>query len=282
MISTADYEFLQRFLKSRSGLSLSAEKHYLLESRLMPVARSVGCGSLSELAQLLRRPGQDAAGERVVDAMTTNESLFFRDKHPFEAFTGRMLPYLLSKRSMHQPIRIWCAAASSGQEPYSLAMLLQENAALVAGRRFEIIGTDISSDILDRARKGIYSQFEVQRGLPVHYLVRYFSKVGDDWQVSEKIRNAVTFRKMNLLDPFAGMGPFDIVFCRNVLIYFDNERKVDVLQRLAKVMHTDSFLVLGGAESVIGLTDTFELEGTHRCLFKPKAQASAPAMAFAR
>ncbi|WP_370874482.1 CheR family methyltransferase [Amorphus orientalis] len=270
----ADYEYLQRFLKTKSGLALSPDKQYLLESRLNPIAREFGLKSVGELAQFLRRPGSEKAADKVVDAMTTNESLFFRDKHPFEAFTNRMLPTLLANRPSHQPIRIWCAAASSGQEPYSLAMLLAENPALSAGRRFEIIGTDISTEIIEKAKRGIYSQFEVQRGLSVHYLVRYFSKVGDDWQVSDKIRQAVSYRKLNLLDPFVGMGQFDIVFCRNVLIYFDNDQKIDVLNRIVKLMPSDGFLVLGGAESVIGLTDKFQPD-TSRCLFRPQTTATA-------
>ncbi|MEW5422263.1 protein-glutamate O-methyltransferase CheR [Amorphus sp. 3PC139-8] len=279
MISPSDYDFLQKFLRTRSGLALSSDKQYLLESRLGPIARQFGCAGVAELTQLLRRRGSEAAAEKVVDAMTTNESLFFRDKHPFEAFTSRMLPTVLANRPVHQPVRIWCAAASSGQEPYSLAMLITENPAITAGRRFEILATDISNDILTKATRGVYSQFEVQRGLPMHYLARYFSKVGDDWQVSDKIRSMVTFRKMNLLDPYTGIGMFDIVFCRNVLIYFDNTHKTEVLNRMAKIMHPDSFLVLGGAESVIGLTEQFQPD-SHRCLFRPQTTASA--MAFAR
>ncbi len=268
MISAGDYAFLQTMLKTRSGLVLAADKGYLIESRLMPIARQFGCASLSELVSRLRGPGAQAEVQAVVEAMTTNESFFFRDKLPFDGFQSAVLPALLRQTPPGQTIRIWCAAASSGQEPYSLAMLLSENAQTVMGRRIEIIATDISQPILERAREGIYTQFEVQRGLPVQYLAKYFTKIDDRWQISSQIRRMVTFKYTNLLDNFSQLGIFDVVFCRNVLIYFDVGTKRDVLERMAAIMRPQGVLVLGGAETVLGLTAAFQPMEQQRCLFR--------------
>jgi chemotaxis protein methyltransferase CheR len=275
MISATDYDFFQRLLKARSGLVLSDDKHYLLETRLLPVIRRLGIATLGQLAAKLREPGSAAVEEAVVEAMTTNESFFFRDKAPFEAFTSTMLPHLLRNRAATQALRIWCAAASTGQEPYSLAILLKENAAKLGGRRVEILATDISNEVLTRAKSGVYTQFEVQRGLSVQYLVKYFAKEGEAWRIAPEIRGAVEFRYLNLLKPFAGIGMFDIVFCRNVLIYFDPETKVDVLSRIGKVMRPDGYLVLGGAETVVGLTDDFRPVAALRSIYSPAAPALA-------
>jgi len=267
MISPADYEYFQRFLKQRSGLVLADGKQYLLEARLTPIANTFGIASVSALAQRLRQPGAHAIEEAIVDAMTTNESSFFRDKTPFEAFKTVMLPTLLKSRPATQPLRIWCAAASSGQEPYSLAILLREASASLAGRKVEIIGTDISEEMLKRARNGIYSQFEVQRGMPVQLLLKYFKKQGDDWQVNADIRQMVHFRTLNLLNNFSALGSFDIIFCRNVLIYFDLPTKLDILERMAKNLKPDGYLVLGGAETVVGVTTSFAPIPQHRSIY---------------
>lgn len=268
MITSNDFSYLQNLLKVRSGLLLAEDKQYLIESRLLPVARQNGCGSIADLVARLRQPAAQRLITDVVEAMTTNESFFFRDRHPFDAFLNTVLPSVLKQTPATQTIRIWCAAASSGQEPYSLAMQIAENPALVGGRRFEIIGTDISNPILDRAREGIYTHFEVQRGLPIQYLTKYFSKVGDRWQISPKIRSMVTYKTLNLLDGFAELGVFDVIFCRNVLIYFDVETKRDVLNRMARIMRPDGVLFLGGAETVLGLTTAFQSVEAQRCLFR--------------
>jgi chemotaxis protein methyltransferase CheR len=275
MIRATDYDFFRRFLKERSGLVLADDKHYLLETRLTPLARKLGIASIAQLAGKLREPGAAAVQEAVVDAMTTNESFFFRDKTPFEAFTGTMLPHLLRNRPAAQALRIWCAAASTGQEPYSLAMLIKENGAKLAGRRIEILATDISNEVLTRAKAGVYSQFEVQRGLSVQYLVKYFAKEGEAWRIAPDIRSMVDFRYMNLLKPFTGMGLFDIVFCRNVLIYFEPATKLDVLTRIGRVLRPDGFLVLGGAETVVGLTDDFRPVPSLRSIYSLTAPALA-------
>jgi chemotaxis protein methyltransferase CheR len=275
MIPAADYEFFRELLQKRSGLALSGEKQYLLESRLLPVARRAGLAGIPEIAARLRQGGAQALEDAVVEAMTTNESFFFRDKTPFEAFVQVMLPTIAAARPAGQPIRVWCAAASTGQEPFSLAMALRENPRAAAGRRVEIIATDLSSDVLARARSGLYSQFEVQRGLPIQLLVKYFSKQDDHWLISSDIRSMVEFRKLNLLSSFAGLGRLDIVFCRNVLIYFGPKTKVDVLGRIAGVLAPDGYLVLGAAETVMGVSDVFRPVAERRGLYAVNLPALA-------
>ncbi len=267
-MTPVEYDFLRAYLKQKSGLVLSNEKQYLIESRLLPIARKAGLASISALVAKMKEPGSSVLCDAVVEAMTTNESFFFRDKVPFEHFTETMLPAMLASRARERKLRIWCAAASTGQEPYSLAMCLKEAEAKLAGWRVEIIGTDLSNEVLEKARVGIYSQFEVQRGLPINHLLKYFTQNGDTWQISSQIRSMVQYRKLNLLENFSSLGQFDIVFCRNVLIYFDNVTKVDILGRISKMMPADGFLVLGAAETVVGLTDAFRPMTDKRGLYQ--------------
>jgi chemotaxis protein methyltransferase CheR len=201
--------------------------------------------------------------------MTTNETFFFRDKVPFEHFRDTVLPALMVSRAQQKRIRIWCTAASTGQEPYSLAMILKDMSAKLAGFRVDILATDISDAVLTRAKAGIYSQFEVQRGLPIHQLVKYFTQSNDTWQIAPEIRAMVQFRPINLLKDFSALGTFDLMFCRNVLIYFDQETKTGVLNRLARQMPDDGFLALGAAETVVGLTDAFKPMADRRGLYVP-------------
>ncbi len=264
-----DYDFLRKLLKDRSGLSLSADKHYLVESRLLPVARKAGFAGLSELVQKLRGFNVEKLTIEVVEAMTTNETFFFRDKIPFDHFRDLILPTLMAARGKHQRIRIWCAAASTGQEPYSLAMILKEMEHRLDGSRIEILATDISTEVLEKAKAGIYSQFEVQRGLPIQLLVKYFTKVGEMWQIAPDIRAMVQFRPFNLLHDFSRFGTFDFVMCRNVLIYLDQATKIDILDRISRVIATDGYLVLGAAETVIGLTHSFHALPDRRGLYAP-------------
>ncbi len=266
-MTPAEFDHLRAYLKQQSGLVLTNEKQYLIESRLLPVARKAGLASLSALVAKMKEPGQSQLCGAVVEAMTTNESFFFRDKTPFEHFTETMLPKMLEARARERKLRIWCAAASTGQEPYSLAMCLKEAEAKLAGWRIEIIGTDLSNEVLEKAKAGIYTQFEVQRGLPINHLLKYFTQTGDTWQINSNMRSMVQYRKLNLLENFSSLGQFDIVFCRNVLIYFDNATKVDILQRAAKQMAGDGFLVLGAAETVVGLTDVFKPAADKRGLY---------------
>lgn len=269
-----DYDYLRKLLKERSGLTLSADKQYLVESRLLPVAREAGADGLSGLVQKLKSPGSEPLIVKVVEAMTTNESFFFRDKVPFEHFRAVIMPALLTARAKERHIRIWCAAASTGQEPYTLAMCLKEMANQVAGWRIEILGTDLSTEVLEKAKAGIYSQFEVQRGLPIQMLVKYFTQIGETWQVAPELRAMVQYKPLNLLQNFSHLGTFDVVFCRNVLIYFDQDTKIDVFERLAKIIHPDGFLILGAAETVVGLTEVFKPLSEHRGLYVPNVSGS--------
>lgn len=253
-----DFQFLATLVKDRSGLVLTQDKAYLLESRLMPVARKRGMKGLEELVASLKARMDNALADEITEAMTTNESFFFRDIKPFDIFRDTILPNLLKTRAHKKSFRIWCAAASSGQEPYSIAMVLKEAAAQLAGWRIEIIGTDISREMLEKAKAGLYSQFEVQRGLPVQHLVKYFKKRDDLWQIDPALRSMVQYKEFNLLDDMGGLGTFDVVFCRNVLIYFDQQTKGIVLEKMSKQMTEDAVLYLGGAETVLGISEAFK------------------------
>jgi len=269
-VTPVDYEFLRKLLKERSGLDLSPDKQYLVESRLIPLARKIGLPGITELVQKMKF-GADALTAEVVEAMTTNETFFFRDKVPFDHLRDTMLPALLQARASRRALRIWCAAASTGQEPYSIAMCLKELGSALAGWRVEIIGTDLSQAVLEKSRAGIFSQFEVQRGLPIQMLVKHFTQIGELWQLNPDIRSMVQFRQLNLLHDFSQLGSFDIIFCRNVLIYFDQETKARIFERLAKVVDADGFMVLGAAESVVGISDAFKPYPDRRGLYRPNA-----------
>ena len=273
-----DYEYLRKLLKDQSGLDLSADKQYLIESRLLPLSRKCGVTGIDDLVQKMKG-GSSSIVAQVVEAMTTNETFFFRDKIPFEHFRDSIMPEMLKARAARRSIRIWCAAGSTGQEPYSLAMCLKEMGAALAGWRVDIIATDLSQEVLEKSKSGIYSQFEVQRGLPIQLLVKYFRQNGELWQISPDIRAMVQHRQLNLLHDFSQLGAFDIVFCRNVLIYFDQDTKINIFGRLARMMEQDGFLVLGAAETVVGLTDVFKPFPDKRGLYRPTGTraASVPA-----
>ena len=270
-----EYEYLRKFLKDYSGLDLSADKQYLIESRLFPLARKVGLSGISELVQKIMG-GSAAFNVQVVEAMTTNETFFFRDKVPFEHFRNLIMPQMLRSRANRKSVRIWCAAGSTGQEPYSLAMSLKEMGAALDGWRIEIVATDLSQEVLEKSKAGLYSQFEVQRGLPIQLLVKYFKQVGELWQINPDIRAMVQHRQFNLLHDFSQLGVFDLIFCRNVLIYFDQETKTNIFNRLAKAVEPDGFLVLGAAETVIGLTTVFKPLIEQRGVYQPNEVRHAP------
>ena len=271
-----DFDLICRILKERSGLTLAKDKAYLLESRLLPVARKWKFANFEELARVIRTKPDEALLRDVTEAMTTNESFFFRDIKPFDQFRDIVLPHMLKARAQQKSIRIWSAACSSGQEPYSLSMILSENAAKLQGWRVEIVATDLSTEILTRARDGLYSQFEVQRGLPIQYLVKYFQQAGDRWQINKPIRDMVQYRPFNLLQPMAPLGRFDVVFCRNVLIYFDQPTKTKVLDGIAGQMADDGFLYLGGAETILGVTERFQLIEGQRGIYGINGAAGRP------
>jgi len=275
-VTPPDYEYLRKMLKDLSGLDLSADKQYLIESRLLPLARKSGMADIGGLVQKMKG-GSSALVNQVVEAMTTNETFFFRDKVPFDHLRNTIMPEMLRARAARKSIRIWCAAGSTGQEPYSIAMCLKEMGAALAGWRIEILATDLSQEVLEKSKAGIYSQFEVQRGLPIQLLVKYFKQMGELWQINPELRAMVQHRQLNLLHDFSQLGTFDIIFCRNVLIYFDQDTKSRIFARLAKAIEPDGFLVLGAAETVVGLTEVFKPFSDRRGLYRPNAAQPAPA-----
>ena len=279
-----DFDLLTSIIRQRSGLVLTKEKAYLLESRLMPVARKWNLKTLDDLAIAIRARRDEAMIFDVVEAMTTNETSFMRDQKPFDSFMQVVLPRLLASRASSRRIRIWSAASSTGQEAYSLAMLLLENQAKWQGWQIDIVGTDLSRDVVEKARAGIYTQFEVQRGLPITMLVKYFTKNGDKWQLKDNVRQMANFIEGNLLHDlppqfgplYSSSAPFDVVFCRNVLIYFDMPTKTKVLEATANLMAPDGVLYLGGAETVLGITNRFKpVEGQRGLYMKDTPQATS-------
>ena len=268
-----DFDLYKDLLKEKSGLVITPDKSYLLDSRLSPVAKKWGFSSLDAMSMTLRGVPDKALVTDIIEAMTTNETSFFRDAKPFELFKDPVLSYLTKARASKKNIRIWCAASSSGQEPYTLAMTLKEEAAKLNGFKFDMTATDISHDILALAREGVYSQFEVQRGLPIMLLMKYFTQVGEKWQVKEELRKMIKFQYFNLLDSMTGLGKFDIIFCRNVLIYFDEKTKGQVLAKMAAQLEPDGFLFLGGAETVLGISESFKPVPDKRGLYAQSASA---------
>ena len=270
-----DFSFFTKYIYDQTGLVLGPDKMYLIESRLAPLARKYNVASIDLLVGQLRTSKTADLQRDIVDAMMTNESFFFRDGKPFEQFRQLVLPGLLQSRAAKKSFRIWCAAASTGQEPYTLAMILKEEAAKLNGWRVDIVGTDISHEALERAKSGLYTQFEVQRGLPIQLLVKYFKQQGDKWQIAPEIRTAVQYRSFNLLSDFAGLGNFDVIFCRNVLIYFDQKTKGTILDRMAKLLPADGLLYLGGAETVLGVTERFQPMPGQRGIYQVVAPGGA-------
>jgi len=275
-VTPLDYEYLRKLLKERSGLDLSADKQYLVESRLLPLARRSNLNGIPELVQRMKG-GAGTLTSEVVEAMTTNETFFFRDKIPFDHLKDAVLPALAQARAARRSLRIWCAASSTGQEPYSIAMLLKEMTALFSGWRIEIVATDLSQAVLDKSKAGLFSQFEVQRGLPIHLLVKYFAQKGELWQLNADIRSMVQHRQLNLLQDLSHLGTFDVIFCRNVLIYFDQQTKAGIFGKIARMLEPDGVLALGAAESVVGITNLFKPYPDRRGLYQPNVAPVARA-----
>jgi chemotaxis protein methyltransferase CheR len=255
------------YLRRASGLVLDADKRYLVESRVTPVMRRAGLSELGELVRVLEQGRMPSLAQEVVQAMTINETYFFRDRLPFDLLRELILPEIIAGRAAQKRLRIWCAASSTGQEPYSISMILDEFGARLAGWRVEIIATDLSETALAKAKKAVYSQFEVQRGLSTAQLLRYFDQVGDMWQLKETIRARVDYRHFNLLGDYAVLGNFDLIFCRNVLIYFEADRKADVLNRMTRLLSPDGLIALGASESIIGLNTKLKQHPKHRGYF---------------
>lgn len=266
-----EFEFLCKFLKERSGLMLLPTKQYLVESRLMPVVRRAKLSGIGELVKRLQEPEAEALRVEVTEAMTINESFFLRDKIPFDRFRDTVLPWLLSARAPRKRIRIWCAAAATGQEPYSLAMAISENAEKWRGWNVQIYATDVSGSALAQARAGRYSQFEIQRGLPVMQMLRYFEQQGEEWVAKDNLRKMVTFAEHNMLNSARHFGTFDVVLCRNMLMYLCDDKRGQVLDGIAPLLADDGILMLGAAETVIGQTQRFKASKEFRGFYQPAA-----------
>lgn len=255
-ISTTDFEFVRTLVRRESSIVLEPGKEYLVEARLLPLARARGLSDVSAFVAAVRREGR-AEQDKVVDALTTNETSWFRDSAPFAALEREIVPAVLASRTTDRVLRVWCAASSSGQEPYSIAMSVTDRVR-AAGWTLDILGTDLSDEMLARARAARYSQLEINRGLPASSLVRHFTRAGSEWQVSDELRRSVRFSKLNLAAPFPFGVRFDVVFLRNVLIYFDTATKRDILQRTQRVLRPDGYLLLGAAENTLGVDDSWD------------------------
>jgi chemotaxis protein methyltransferase CheR len=257
-LNLADFEFVSRLVRQASAIVLEIDKAYLVESRLLPVARQHGHRDIAELVGQLRRQPWGPLRTAVVEAMTTNETSFFRDQYPFEALAEVVLPRLLAARRAERTLNIWCAASSSGQEPYSVAMLLDDAIGRDPGWRVRLVASDLSESMLERTRQGLYSQLEVNRGLPAPRLARHFRREGSGWRIEERLRRMVECRVINLVDEWSSLPAMDIVFLRNVLIYFDVPTKQRILARVRNVLKPDGYVFLGGAESTVNLDSAYE------------------------
>lgn len=257
-LSATDFDFIRDLLGNSSALVLDESKHYLVESRLQPVARVHGYSGISELILELKKPSSKVLKDEVIDAMTTNETSFFRDFHPFQTLKKDLLPELVEKRSRRKALRIWCAACSSGQEPYSIAMIIRDHFPQLSSWDVQILCTDISDTMIKRAREGKFNQIEVNRGLPAPMLIKYFSQSGTVWEIKPELRAMLRFRKVNLAEPFLGFETQDLVFIRNVLIYFSVDTKRNILGKTKKILAPDGSLLLGSTESTINVDDSFD------------------------
>lgn len=278
----AGFDCLASILRSRAGIELSRTKTYLVESRLASVARAQGFTTVSDFLQRIAVSGAgEGLAAELVEAMLNNETFFFRDGLPFDLLQQRILPQLRTARAGSRRLRIWSAAASTGQEAYSLAMMFAEERETWAGWTIDIVGTDLSRRAIERARLGRYSQFEVQRGLSVHRLLQHFEKVGELWELNPAIRAMVRFQQLNLNGGWSLGGPFDVILCRNVLMYLGHERKQDILARIHRHLNPDGRLVLGAAETVLGVSDAFAPDWENRGLYMPIAEGTRPLLARA-
>jgi chemotaxis protein methyltransferase CheR len=258
-LAQEDFTFISQLVRRHAAIVIEPGKEYLVESRLAPLAQREGEGDFARLVSRLQEDRGGRLTTEVVDAMTTNETLFFRDGHPFEALRTTLLPELMAARAVERRISIWCGASSSGQEPYSIAMVLREVMDAHPGWGVSLLATDINAEMLERTADGTYSQLEVNRGLPIAQLMKHFDKQGTHWQVKQHLRDMVSTRLLNLAAPFPlGLGTFDVVFLRNVLIYFDPDVKRQVLDRVRKVLRPDGWLFLGGSETTLTIDESWE------------------------
>lgn len=251
-----DFKFVCDAVLRRSGIVLEAGKEYLVEARLQMLGKKIGLTPDAIVAAL--RSKNETVERHLIDAMTTNETSFFRDVKPFEALKKQVMPALIAARAAEKRLTLWCAASSTGQEPYGVAMVLREHFPQLADWKLTFVASDLSRDVLEKAKQGKYSQADVNRGLPATMLVKYFRKVGTDWELIPEIRKMVEFREVNLLGAFPTLPPVDIVFIRNVLIYFSTETKRQILGRIRSMMRTDGYLFLGAAETTLNVDESFQ------------------------
>ena len=258
-LTPSGYAYLQRLLAERTGIVLDAGKEYLVEARLHALMQSEGFSSVASLLDALRvdeKPG--SLHRRAVEAMLNGETSFFRDHYPFEALRSTILPDLMARRAATRTLNLWCAAIASGQEAYSLAMLLLEHAPSLRDWNVTLLATDVSEAMLQRARAGSYRQIEVNRGLPATYLVKYFERAGEEYRVKERVRQMVRFSQMNLVAPWPSLPPFDVILMRNVLLYFSSDTRRTIMQSVAKSLRSDGYMIVGGGETSLALDRTFE------------------------
>ncbi|NEQ70993.1 MAG: protein-glutamate O-methyltransferase CheR [Symploca sp. SIO2D2] len=274
-ISDVDFSYVSDLACRNSAIILNDSKKYLVETRLEPLARRMGCQSLAELISALRAEVQfGQLHAEAIDALTTNETYFFRDFHPFDALKRSILPELIMKNSATRSLSIWCAACSTGQEPYSIAMTIREHFPELANWRISITATDLSPTVLEQAKAGRYNQIEVNRGLPANLLIKYFKKEEDDWVIDNRLRDIIQFREMNLIKPWPIFPPFDLIFMRNVLIYFDVETKRSILNKLSACIRKSGYLFLGSSESVLNIDDSWELHNIDKTVAYKQADES--------
>lgn len=271
-ISADELKVLTQYIYSVSGVSLDASKAYLLETRLKGLLQKYACATYLDLHAKAKNDRSGNLEKEIVDAITTNETLFFRDNSPFEVFKHKILPDIIDARSKTNsgrsvPVRIWSAACSTGQEVYSIAIALRETLGNLSGYNISILGTDISDDAVSKASYGKYNRFEIERGLPSQVLNKYFTPTGDGWKIRDEIRSMAVFKKFNLMKPFAGIGKFDVVFCRNVAIYFTPADKKAVFEKIGSVLENDGSLIIGSTESLSGVTAMFEAKRYLRSIF---------------
>jgi chemotaxis protein methyltransferase CheR len=257
-IDLPTFDYIRQLVHQHAAIALEPNKGYLVESRLLPLARELGLATLADLVVQLRKTPFGKVHNQVVEAMTTNETSFFRDNHPFDVLRTEILPSLIQSRAATRSLSIWSAACSTGQEPYSIAMLLLEHFPQLKGWRIEIHATDLSQAVLDKAQRGEFTQLEVNRGLPAALLVKHFRRSGLHWQLSPEIRNLVRFQRLNLISQWPALPTMDIVFIRNVLIYFNLDSKRDILRKVGRQMAKDGTLFLGGAETTLGVDDAWQ------------------------
>ncbi|MCC9600505.1 protein-glutamate O-methyltransferase CheR [Stieleria sp. JC731] len=272
-LATADIDFLRDLVAQHSGNVIAPRQVYMLEQRLTPLAGTIGLNDVSALVAKLRATNDRSLSTQVAEAVTVNETSFFRDMHVFEALRKSVLPELMKRNEKSKEIRIWCAACSSGQEPYSTAMVIREHFPQLATWKVSITATDLSEDMLTKSRSGAYSQLEVNRGLPAKSLVRYFERKGALWAAKRELTELIDFRRLNLTTPWPFLGQFDIIFIRNVLIYFDQRTKTDILTRMRRALRSDGYLFIGAAETMIGLNVPYqrtEIDAT--VCYRPNSQ----------